>query len=350
MDKVFILIPALNPNKKLIYLIDELNKKNIYNIIIVNDGSSNEYNNIFEEARKRGCTILKNKINMGKGKSLKVGIKYLQNNIKELKGIVTADCDGQHTANDIAKVEEELIQYNQVILGCRNFKNKKIPIASKIGNKFSSLYFKIETGNELSDTQTGLRGIPSYLFNFALNINGNRYEYEMKFLEEMAEKNIKFRTIQIETIYEKDRSTHFNPIKDSYIIYKTFFRNIISSATSAILDVFLFMIFTKLIKVSSYIMISTIIARIISGLYNFIINKIWTFEKKNSGNTFAESIKYLILFITQMIVSGAVTSLLKIASNGHISLLIIKIIVDFIIFIINFIVQKRWVFKKREII
>lgn len=348
MNDIVILITSLNPNEKLLYLIEKLHKEKINNVVIINDGSNELCSKIFKKAEEMNCKVYTNEENLGKGESLKIGIKYIKENIQNIKGIVTVDSDGQHTPKDIKKVGELLIKHDEIILGCRDFKNKKVPLKSRIGNIFSSFYFKITTGRKLKDTQTGLRGIPSKYFEIALNVEGSRYEYEMRFLETIIRKNIDFRTVDIETIYEKNRITHFRFVKDSYIIYKSFFRNAISAFSSAIIDISLFMILVKILVVENNIIIATILARIISGLYNFILNKFWAFEKKKSNNTRSELAKYLVLFFIQMIVSGQATQIIEKLFSGKIGVVIIKMIVDLIIFIVNFIIQKNWIFKEKE--
>lgn len=348
MNDIVILIPSLNPDKTLLYLIENLHKEYMNNIVVINDGSQEIYNSIFEKAYKMNCKILTNTENLGKGESLKIGIEYVKENMHNIKGIVTVDADGQHGVKDIKKVAETLIKYDEIVLGCRDFKSKEVPLKSRIGNSFSSFYFKITTGKKLKDTQTGLRGIPAKYFDVALNVEGSRYEYEMRFLETISRKNINFRTVDIETIYAKNRITHFRFIKDSYIIYKSFFRNAISAISSAIIDITLFMLFIEVFSTENYIVVATILARLISGIYNFTLNKFWTFEKKELNNASSELVKYLALFFIQMLVSGQATKIIESLFRGEISIVIIKIAVDLVIFIINFIIQKNWIFKERE--
>ena len=154
-------------------------------------------------------------------------------------GIVTADADGQHAPNDILKVGKALAADNTIVLGTRNLFHPNVPLASKIGNLFSAIYFKLKTGRLIKDTQTGLRGIPARYFDFALSVEGDRFEYEMRFLEQMSEKNIAYRTVDIETIYGEDRVTHFRAVSDSYVIYRPFIKNIASSLLSAIVNIVL---------------------------------------------------------------------------------------------------------------
>ncbi|MEZ4641337.1 MAG: GtrA family protein [Chloroflexota bacterium] len=193
-----------------------------------------------------------------------------------------------------------------------------------------------------------MRGIPAKNFDFALGVEGNRYEYEMRFLEQMNEKNIPYQMVDIETIYEEDRVTHFRAINDSYVIYKPFIKNIASSLMSATVDIASFML---LVNIGSSIFSATVIARVISGIFNFSLNKIWVFEMKESHDMRNEFLKYLALFITQMIFSGLLTEVLSDMLTFPNGLLLSKILVDCFLFTTNFIVQRFWIFapKKMEL-
>jgi exopolysaccharide biosynthesis protein/putative flippase GtrA len=164
-------------------------------------------------------------------------------------------------------------------------------------------------------------------------------------MEQMNEKNIAYRTVDIETIYEKDRVTHFRPVGDSYVVYKPFIKNIASSLLSAIVDITSFML---LAHVGNSILSATAIARVISGIFNFSLNKIWVFEKKHSHNTGIESLKYLALFLMQMIFSGLLTEALNTVLNFDNGLLLSKILVDCFLFVTNFIVQRFWIFPPKQ--
>ena len=110
-----------------------------------------------------------------------------------------------------------------------------------------------------------------------------------------------------------------------------------SAGSSFVIDIALFTLFNYLIK---NILVSTILARIISSLYNYFINSKYVFKKYNKSSI----IKYYILVIVQMFVSGiSVTLLSNLLPSINDS--IIKVFVDIIIFIVNYIVQKEVVFK-----
>ena len=101
MKEIVIIIPAYKPHKKIMKeFMEELNK-NFENIVIVDDGSGEEYQNFFASFKKQGLTILKHHINLGKGRAIKTAFNYCLNTYSEIVGCVTADCDGQHTIEDI---------------------------------------------------------------------------------------------------------------------------------------------------------------------------------------------------------------------------------------------------------
>ena len=194
-----ILIPAYNPSNKLIELLTDLKKYN-YDIIIVNDGSNDE--DIFNKIKNNyNCILLEYSENKGKGYALKYGIKYYLDNLYDrYKGIITVDADYQHIPSDIENINNNMNE-DKIIFGVRNFYNKNIPFANKLGNIFTSFIFKLLYSKKIQDTQTGLRGIPNKYLEESLNIYGDRFEYEMNFLIHCVNLHVELEEVNIETIY-----------------------------------------------------------------------------------------------------------------------------------------------------
>lgn len=339
-----ILIPAYNPDDKLIRVIDELIFFNIP-IVVVNDGSDKNFNYIFETINSKSrVKVINHKINLGKGAALKTGIKYIMDNYKDCIGIVTADADGQHLTKDIIKIRDCISKNpNSLILGVRNFNNKNIPFRSKFGNKVTSLIFLLVAHKKCSDTQTGLRGIPRSLFNTCLNIEGDRYEYEMNMLIKMSRDNIKFIYEEITTVYiEDNKSSHFNPIRDSAKIYFNILKFSLSSLLSCALDVGVFtaLIYILDMSLGYKILVATILSRVISGIFNFLVNKLWVFSSESK--TIIESSKYIVLFISIMIFSYLGVTFLSFLA---IPIILIKIIVDGSLFILSYGIQSKFIFS-----
>lgn len=227
MRNFIVVIPALNPTEQLIHYVDELLKENIPQVIIVNDGSKKKCEFIFTQIQnKKRCIVLKHERNLGKGQALKTAFQYVLNK-GSYRGVVTADCDGQHSVEDVVKVGEALIDVQHgIILGVRNFKEKHVPFRSYIGNTITIFIFNLLFGCKLKDTQTGLRGIPFELLNSIATIFGDRYEYEMNMLIYAAKNQLIIKEVPIHTLYfNKNENSYYHPLKDSLKILRAIIFN-----------------------------------------------------------------------------------------------------------------------------
>lgn len=216
-----ICIPAYKPGEALIDLIMELEQSGFVRIVIVDDGSGRDFTHIFVKAEELGCSLVRHEHNMGKGAALRTGIQKAVFQYGPEIAIVTADADGQHLARDIVRISDTLASNpGHLVLGVRDFDGVDVPPKSRWGNRITSAFFKAGTGIACSDTQTGLRGIPNSLLPLALLTKGDRYDYEMNFLTE-AVKKAPLIMIPIETVYsDGNKSSHFHPVRDSFLIYK----------------------------------------------------------------------------------------------------------------------------------
>ena len=220
--RVVPIIPALNPDDKLINLVDEL-KKYFVKIIVVNDGSNSH--DIFDKLT--GCIILDHNENKGKGEALKTAFRFYQNNLcGEYFGVITLDADGQHLVSDAIKISDELIN-DKFILGTRLFNTKGTPLRNKLGNRITSKVFKMFYKVYIKDTQTGLRGIPNRLVKKLIDVPGSRFEYELNVLIDLVKMKEEIKEVDINTVYlpNSNKKSHFKVIKDSYKIYKTMFNS-----------------------------------------------------------------------------------------------------------------------------
>lgn len=221
MNKVCVVIPALNPTRELINYIYDLLKYGVSQIVVVNDGSLESCNPIFHQIQSiQNCTVLIHERNRGKGRALKTAFEYVLKQ-QNVHGVVTADADGQHSVADVIRMAKKLNDIQDaILLGVRDFDQNHVPARSYLGNKITSFLFHVLFKIKLPDTQTGLRGIPITLLPSLLSLEGERYEYEMNMLIAAAKRKIPIKQIPIQTIYiHKNKSSYYHPIKDSLKIF-----------------------------------------------------------------------------------------------------------------------------------
>ena len=214
--ETYILIPSYEPEKELIPLVESLNKEG-FDIILVNDGSGKEYDEIFNQVKDK-VIYLEQYPNKGKGQALRLGFSYANINNKEHKFVITVDGDGQHSIKDILKVNEILHEHNVLTFGIREF-DEKTPKRSRNGNFMSRLCRTVITKDFVQDDQCGLRGFPISYMNELLTIRGDHYEYEMNVVCLSQLKRYRNIQVPIETIYlDNNSNSHFSPGLDTYRI------------------------------------------------------------------------------------------------------------------------------------
>ena len=348
ITKTVILIPSLNPDEKMIKLIENLKTGGFSRIVCVDDGSGDEYRHYYEEAGRLGCDVLRHCVNMGKGRGIKTGLNFIRNTYPDSPGVVTVDSDGQHSVEDTVKCAQAMADNpGCVVFGCRDFKEEGVPFKSYYGNTITRAVMKIFCGISLSDTQTGLRAIPQDLITAFVNTKGERYEYEMQQILQCREDDIPIVEVPIKTIYiEENKGSHFNPLTDSVKIYAQFGRFIFASLSAFLVDIILFSLFVSLFIIpfkdgERYILISTVLARVISAAWNFLVNRKVVFRAKTG--IIKNVLKYAALAICQLLLSALlVTVLFRLT---HFNETAIKVVVDCILFLISFQIQREVVFR-----
>ena len=339
-----VVIPSYEPEKCLLKLCSQLYENGIRDVIIIDDGSGEDYRDIFNQIEKTyNYIILRNAVNLGKGRALKHAFNYALNTYPNLIGVITADSDGQHSADDIQDCKNTLLRNpDSFILGCRNFDRKSVPWKSRVGNNFTKLVFKYLCGLKISDTQTGLRAIPKEFMKALLTTPGEKFEYETNMILEGKDK-VNMIEIPIETIYDskENHHTHFDPLKDSMMIYRIIISYSLAAFFSAIVDFTLFAITNNL---GTSIWFSTGFARTISSGINFYFNRNKVF--KSNGNVAVQFMKYILLVICSGTASAfLITRLLEVFS---IQVLIIKGVVEVFLFFLNYYVQSSLIFVSRK--
>ncbi len=218
------LIPVWRPTATLPALVKALEQRGFGRIVVVDDGSPSTCAAIFTQAAAvPRVEIVRHATNRGKGRALKTGFAHLLQTRPGLVGVVTADADGQHTPEDIERVGWALLaEPLRPVLGSRRFAADVpgIPWRSRWGNGFARQSFRLLTGVRCSDTQTGLRGLPSPLLPSLLAVPGERYEYEMAMLAQLCRDGHIPSEVPIATVYlENNRGSHFHFFKDSLRVY-----------------------------------------------------------------------------------------------------------------------------------
>lgn len=304
--------------------------------ILVDDGSGPAYGPIFEAcARQRSVTVLRLPARRGKGAALKAGLSAVWEEFPDCPGVVTADADGQHRAEDIQAVAGALADRpGELILGARRFEGD-VPLRSRLGNALTRRVLRLVAGLKLVDTQTGLRGIPRDLIPELRALHGNGYEFELDMLLSCRGRTI--RELPIRTVYSPgNRTSHFDPVLDSMRVYWVLLRFFLASLSSALVDN---LVFAAAYAVVPQVGACQLLARLASVGVNFGLNRSAVFHNRRDVRRTLP--RYLALCLVSGLLSYGLIVLLRRLGVG---VLWAKLLAESLLFLVNFAVQRLIVF------
>lgn len=209
--KVCVIIPTYNNEKSLAGVITDVATYTNH-IIVINDGSTDSTDSIirsFSFVQPIGYEK-----NAGKGWALRTAFRYAFS--KGYKYAITIDSDGQHFAKDLpaflSKLEEEK---HAIIIGARNMNQASVPGGSSFGYKVSNFWFKLETGIDCPDTQSGYRLYPLEPLS-RMHFFTHKYEFEIEVLVRAAWKGLNVVSVPVTVYYapKEIRVSHFRPYTD----------------------------------------------------------------------------------------------------------------------------------------
>ena len=327
MKDIFILIPVCNPEvEKLEDLITELKDK-FPHILVVNDGSTKEYNEFFSSLEESGVEVFTNYLHLGIGRSIKNGFNYILSRYPKITGVVTANCN--NTYKDIYKCASLLLKNkDKLIIGKRDFNSINTPKSYKTNNKIINGLFKLLVNLNINDSTSLLRGMSKEAIIKYFNAKGEGLDYLNNVLIKYREKDLEVMEFDIDSNFQDNYT-----IKDMYYLYKLFISYILSS--SFIIDI---IIFTILMLFNLNIIASVIIARVISTIYNYkrVLNKVFKKYKE-------ETIKrYYLLVIFETIICSLLTYITSTLLS--INPVLVKINIDIILLIIAFYIKNNLIF------
>ena len=386
---MIVVIPAYEPDEKLLGVLKDFTEQTAFPIVVVNDGSSEACRSVFDAVRTfPHVTLLEHEKNRGKGAALKTAFAYIGENYPASEGILTVDADGQHLLHDCLNVVSAFQEHpDMLITGSRRFKGN-VPIRSRIGNSITRGVFHLTTGKRVYDTQTGLRAFSAARIPEMLALQGDRYEYEIHQLLYCCTKSTGVFEVTIDTVYINDNSSsHFNTLHDSVKIYKvifrflgpTFLKFMSTSFLSFLIDFLSFcLIFYGVVAVfggfsvakemfsfrrevsekwgetllalnpvvfigggSILRMVSLVLARVISGLCNYLLNRRFVFDAPKKERNI---LKYAVCAAAVLLLNWLFIELFTLLG---VPAWLANIIAQLICYPVSFALQRIFVFRNR---
>ncbi len=225
--QIYFVIPAYNEGKQIGNVLKELFDNGYSNIILTDDGSTDDTKKQVQKFEKKGLILLSHIINRGQGAALKTGIDYALKN-KDCKYIVTFDSDGQHRLSDLPNLVEPLEKGEcDITLGSRflDKKSKKlVPCSKRILLKGALLVTYFLSRKWFTDTHNGYRVMNiKAAKNIEIEMDG--FEHASEILDEIVRKQITYKEVPVYIDYSEYSKAKGQKISNSIkILIKMVFR------------------------------------------------------------------------------------------------------------------------------
>ena len=215
-NATYVVLPAYNEATRITPVIEDIARKG-YNMVIVNDGSSDNTLEIIKKAKKEfpnKIHIFSLMINRGVGIATQTGFEaVLKYNPKY---VVSMDSDGQHSADDLDEVIKPLVFGEaEAVIGVRPFEDmpKTRSFANSIMNLLTRIFYRVN----VSDSQTGFRAITVEALD-KISINATGYLISSEFIREVNDNDIPFVEVPIQTIYTPETQAKGTNVKVAFKI------------------------------------------------------------------------------------------------------------------------------------
>ncbi|MFX1274622.1 MAG: glycosyltransferase family 2 protein [Promethearchaeota archaeon] len=192
---ISIIIPLYNEEHSIIKVLNRIPNHHRYEIIIVDDGSTDNSVNKIKKINDKNIKIIKHYENRGYGAALKTGITHANGDI-----IVTMDSDGQHDPQDIHQLIKPIIN-NQadLCIGSRYLgkSDYKVPVYTRIGELFIKVILWTLFNQKVGNNQNGFRAFKKELIDTFISIKNIGMGFTTELLFEFAFQGFRITEIPI---------------------------------------------------------------------------------------------------------------------------------------------------------
>jgi glycosyltransferase involved in cell wall biosynthesis len=184
------------------------------NVLVVDDGSTDA---TAATARNAGAEVIVHPQNLGKGESIKTGLRHwLERNF--IYAIVL-DGDGQHLPEEITRFLQAASSTRaELLLGTRMQDVSEMPLVRRLTNRYMSNKISRLCGQPIPDTQCGFRMVHRSLIPDLLG-GAERFDYETEMLILASRKGCRVESVPITTVYS-DEVSSIHPVRDTIRFFK----------------------------------------------------------------------------------------------------------------------------------
>lgn len=205
--KVIAAIPAYNEAKYIGQVVQQT-KKYVHQVIVVDDGSTDETAQV---AKTAGATVIRHEINQNYGGAIKSCLKAAREHAADI--LVTLDGDGQHNATEIPLLIAPVIKGEaDIVIGSRFLNGHNgIPRYRKFGINVITWLYNFGSPVKLSDAQSGFRAYNKKALESITYLQDNKMAISVETIVKARKVGLVMQEVPISCKYHAQSST-LNPV------------------------------------------------------------------------------------------------------------------------------------------
>ncbi|MBD3380545.1 MAG: glycosyltransferase [Candidatus Omnitrophica bacterium] len=222
VNNTLVVIPSYNEARAIGQIVADIVDMGM-SVLVIDDGSTD---NTEKAALDAGAMVIRHKVNLGKGYSVREGFKYAMEKLS-FEWMIMMDGDGQHHTEDIPIFLNATHSSDCTIVnGNRMLSTGEMPVVRFFTNRFMSGMISLICGQRIPDTQCGFRLIKVEALR-KLDLVSDNYDIESEMLMQASRKGMKVKSVPIRTIYGEEIS-EIHPVKDTLRFFRLIWRFILS--------------------------------------------------------------------------------------------------------------------------
>lgn len=347
---MIVVIPAYQPDTRLVDLIKQLREKTAYPIVVVDDGSSSGCAEVFREIEQT-CTVLRHSLHMGRGRAIKTALTYAVTAYPQEPGIVVAEADGSFTVSQILEVSDTFREHPEAfVIGARRYRDKG-PLRCRLSDTLFRYVFAFAGGAKLWDARSGLRAFSLSRVPELLDCSGDGAEYDVSVLLDCRQNHVPILEVPLDTVRSDPRPGDHS-LRQFIRVYSALFKYTGVAILSFLVDYLLFRLFYIILSGTNFsalvgisaVRIGNVAARVLSSTLNFTLNRQLVFKDK--GNLLVSALKYYAVVVFILLINTCLLMFLN--EICGIPAEIAKLITEAVLFTASLLLQRVFVFRGKK--
>ncbi len=298
-----------------------------------------------QQAEAIGCDVAEHEPDGG----LRAGLELFRDHwIDRLPGVIVFEPEDGFGVSDALCVAEAFQTSGDKLVMASRRRNPKLGLFTNMVRWLAALAFTLVHGRRVGDPWASLRAIPSELVPGFLNLKGDGSKLQLNMLLNLQHMGIKTVSVPVAAPYAYEQESRlWDRFVDIFRVVLLPLKFVSASVVTMLTDNTVFLL-VGYVFTQDKLMMTTLIARTSGAIIGYILNKNIVFgSKKQPGqHDYKPLVKYVILAACNTFIAINLIPFIK--QELGLYAFVSKQIVDVLLFVSNYLIQRDFIFRRKN--